>query len=46
MWESEDAFAEFGAVLGPAMQELGLTTPPKIHPAVRVVTADGTLTDF
>ena len=32
VWESEDAFAKFGEVLGPTMQRLGLEAEPKIYP--------------
>lgn len=32
VWDSEEAFAEFGEVLGPVLQKLGLDAQPKIHP--------------
>lgn len=30
VWRGEDAFAAFGAVLGPAVQAAGLTEPPSV----------------
>ena len=31
VWESPEAFEAFGAVLGPAMQKIGLSGTPKIY---------------
>jgi heme-degrading monooxygenase HmoA len=41
VWTSEEAFAAFGAVLGPAVVQAGLTTPPEIHPVQGFMAADG-----
>lgn len=41
VWTDEQSFAEFGAVIGPILEQLGLSTPPKVAPAERFVAADG-----
>ena len=33
VWESEDAFARFGEVLMPILQELGVQGRPEVYPA-------------
>ncbi|MFF3346916.1 hypothetical protein [Streptomyces sp. NPDC002779] len=39
VWESEEAFREFGETLGPILQELGIPeTTPRIYPVLTVVT--------
>lgn len=45
VWESEQAFAEFGQTIGPVMQRLGLDTPPKVFTVARTVAQDGAVTD-
>lgn len=32
VWESEEAFAKFGKVLGPVLQELQLDPQPQVNP--------------
>lgn len=32
VWESEEAFAKFGEVLGPVLQELQLNAQPQVNP--------------
>lgn len=32
VWETEEAFAAFGAVLGPVLQEFQLSAEPRIQP--------------
>jgi hypothetical protein len=39
LWESEEAAGRFAQVLGPIMQELGVTDMPEVYPAHTVVTA-------
>jgi hypothetical protein len=46
IWESEQAFAEFGQIVGPVLQRLGLDALPKVFPVQRTVAQDGTVTDF
>lgn len=41
VWASEEAFAAFGAILGPAVTKAGLTTPPVIYPVQGFMAADG-----
>lgn len=33
VWESEEACNQFGEVLAPIMQEMGLDNPPEVYPA-------------
>ena len=33
VWESEDAARRFGDVLGPVLQEVGVTEQPEVYPA-------------
>jgi hypothetical protein len=33
VWESEEACNSFGEVLGPILQEVGVSDPPEIYPA-------------
>ncbi len=33
VWESEEAFREFGETLGPILQEIGVEEPPEAYPA-------------
>ncbi len=37
VWESEDAARRFGEILGPVLQELGVTEQPELYPAHTVV---------
>ena len=46
IWASEDAFTAFGEVLGPILQEVGLSTVPKIHRTCRTVDSAGHVVDF
>ncbi len=39
VWESEEAFGRFGALLGPALQEAELSTEPKIYRVHNIMTA-------
>lgn len=39
VWESEEAARQFGAMLVPIMQELGLTAEPELYPAHALVLA-------
>lgn len=39
VWESEDAFERFGGVIGPILQDLGVTVQPEVYPAHTLVTA-------
>ena len=39
VWESDDAFARFGAVLMPILQQLGVEGQPEIYPAHTFVSA-------
>lgn len=41
VWASEQAFADFGAVLGPVVTEVGLVTPPEIYPVQGFMAVDG-----
>jgi hypothetical protein len=33
VWESAEAFAQFGETVGPIMQEVGIIDPPTVFPA-------------
>jgi heme-degrading monooxygenase HmoA len=44
VWASEEAFAAFGTVLGPAVIQAGLTTPPEVYPVQGFMGADGVRT--
>ena len=37
VWESEDAFARFGEVIGPVLQELGFPGEPQLFPIHHLV---------
>ena len=39
VWESEEAFQQFGDKLGPIMQGLGIDIEPEIYPIHTLVTA-------
>ena len=39
VWESKDAFERFGGVIGPILQDLGVTVQPEVYPAHTLVTA-------
>ncbi len=39
VWESEDAFRQFGDKLGPIMEQLGISVEPEIYPIHTLVTA-------
>ena len=39
VWESEEACQRFGEVLGPILNEVGITDPPTIYPAHAFVSA-------
>ena len=39
VWESEEAFNRFGAVIGPILQKLGVDARPEVYPAHTVVSA-------
>jgi hypothetical protein len=41
VWASEEAFAAFGAVIGPATQQSGLLSPPQIYPVQGFMAGDG-----
>jgi heme-degrading monooxygenase HmoA len=41
VWTDEQAFAAFGAVLGPAVTQAGLTSPPEIYPVQGFMAVDG-----
>ena len=38
VWESEEAFAKFGEVLGPVMQKIGLQAEPQIRHVHNIIT--------
>lgn len=39
VWESEEAFRQFGARLGPILQSLGIDGQPEVYPAHTFVSA-------
>jgi hypothetical protein len=41
VWASEEAFAAFGAVIGPATEAAGLTSPPAVYPVQGYMGQDG-----
>jgi hypothetical protein len=41
VWSDEAAFAAFGAVIGPATEAAGLTSPPEIFPVQGYMGVDG-----
>ncbi|MEK7424041.1 MAG: hypothetical protein AAB131_09405 [Actinomycetota bacterium] len=41
VWSDEASFAAFGAIIGPATEQAGLTTPPEIFPVQGFMAADG-----
>ena len=46
VWDTEEAFAQFGEVLGPVLQEVGLSTAPNVHPTCRTINQRGELVDY
>ena len=40
-WESEDAFAAFGELLGPVLQEVGLSPVPQVYRTYETIDAAG-----
>jgi hypothetical protein len=41
VWANEQAFASFGAVIGPATQQAGLAAPPSVYPVQGFMAVDG-----
>lgn len=41
VWADEDSFAAFGAVIGPATEAAGLTTPPQVYAVQGFMSVDG-----
>jgi len=41
VWESEAAFAAFGEVLGPVLQEVGLNPVPQVYRTYETIDASG-----
>jgi len=41
VWESEAAFAAFGEVLGPVLQEVGLSPVPQVYRTYETIDASG-----
>jgi hypothetical protein len=41
VWASEEAFAAFGEVLGPAAQQAGIPPLPHVYPAHQIITDAG-----
>jgi hypothetical protein len=41
VWESEAAFAAFGEVLGPVLQEVGLSPVPQVYRTYETIDAAG-----
>ena len=39
VWESEEACNRFGEVLGPLVQEVGISSAPELYPAYAFVSA-------
>jgi hypothetical protein len=39
LWESEEAAARFGEIVGPILQEVGVTDVPEVYPAHTFVSA-------
>jgi hypothetical protein len=39
VWESEEACRQFGEVLAPILQEVGIDDPPELYPAHTFVSA-------
>lgn len=39
LWESEEAAGRFGAIVGPILQEIGVTDLPEVYPAHTFVSA-------
>jgi hypothetical protein len=39
LWESEEAAGRFGSIVGPVLQEIGITDLPEIYPAHTFVSA-------
>lgn len=39
LWESEEAAAKFGEIVGPILQEVGVTDVPEVYPAHTFVSA-------
>ena len=41
VWTDEQALADFGEIIGPAMQKAGLEAKPAVYPVQGLVTQDG-----
>ncbi len=41
VWQDEESFAAFGAILGPAVTAAGLDSPPAIFPVQGFMAGDG-----
>ena len=41
VWSDENAFASFGAIIGPATQQAGLLAPPAVYPVQGFMAGDG-----
>lgn len=41
VWDDEEAFAAFGAVIGPATAAAGVEAKPVVHPVVGTISQDG-----
>jgi hypothetical protein len=41
VWADEQSFAAFGAIIGPAIEAAGLTSPPQVYPVQGFMSVDG-----
>ncbi|HEY6297877.1 MAG TPA: hypothetical protein VIX15_19645 [Streptosporangiaceae bacterium] len=41
IWRDESSFAAFGQILGPAVQQAGLSARPAVYPVEQLMTQDG-----
>ena len=41
VWDDEESFAAFGAIIGPASAKAGLDAKPQIHPVQGTIGPDG-----
>jgi hypothetical protein len=41
LWADEQSFAAFGAIIGPATEAAGLTSPPQVYPVQGFMSVDG-----
>ncbi|MFC4947508.1 hypothetical protein [Pseudonocardia sp. GCM10023141] len=41
VWDSEEAFAAFGEILGPASAKAGIAPTPHVYPAHQIITQTG-----